>query len=158
MATTTRSTGGRNTGTRKTAARAGTRRSTTSAPPKAARGAKARANAAPRDSHGRFKPDHHVRNAAFGATAALGAVAAGVAAAFKFGLLDRFLPRGEGHDAEDLLIDSGDAADAGNRPTARAPAAFRPDMDAPMSAAEKEALRPPKGTRARADEGSIVPA
>lgn len=153
MATPTRSTGGR-----KTATRTATRRTAAKAPAKAPRGAKARAQAAPRKSDGRFKADHHVRNAAFGATAALGAVAAGVAAAFRFGLLDRFLPRGEGHDAGDLLIDGGDAADASERPAGRAPAAFRPDMDAPMSAAEKEALRPPKGTRARADVEPIVPA
>ena len=128
--------------TRKTAARK-------TAASKAPRGAKARAKVAPRTSDGRFKADHHVRNAAFGATAALGAVAAGVAAAFKFGLLDRFLPSREGHDAEDLLIDAA--------PADRAPVAFRPDMTAPMSAAEKEALRPPKGTRARVDEETIVP-
>lgn len=116
----------------------------------APRGAKARAKAAPRASNGRFKPDHHVRNAAFGATAALGAVAAGVAAAFKFGLLDRFLPSGEGHSAEDLLIDAA--------PEDRAPVAFRPDIDAPMTAAEKEALRPPKGIRVRDEDETTVPA
>ena len=121
----------------------------------APRGAKARAKAAPRASNGRFKPDHHVRNAAFGATAALGAVAAGVAAAFKFGLLDRFLPSSEGHSAEDLLID---AAPPLQSPGDRAPVAFRPDIDAPMTAAEKEALRPPKGIRVRDEDETTVPA
>ena len=94
--------------------------------------------AAKRDGEGRFKADHHVRNAAVGGAVLVGAVAAGVAAAFKFGLLDRILPAGEGHGAEDLLLDDHPDADH------RAPAAFRPDMDAPMSKAEREALRPAK--------------
>lgn len=42
----------------------------------------------------------------------------------------------EGHVPDDLL---GDARPA---PEDRAPAAFRPDMTAPMTAAEREALRP----------------
>ncbi len=44
----------------------------------------------------------------------------------------------DGHAAPDL--------DADARPTAkaRAPKAFRPDMDAPMTKAEREALRPAK--------------
>lgn len=131
----------RKTATRKPAARK-------SAAP---RGAKTRATAASRDSHGRFKPDHHVRNAAFGATALVGAVAAGVAAAFKFGLLDRFLPAQEGHSAEDLLIDEDTRPDQ----LRRAPEAFRPNIDAPMTAAEREALRPPRGDAVRADAGEI---
>ena len=44
---------------------------------------------------------------------------------------------GDGHAAPDLAAD----AQPGRRP----PAAFRPDMDAPMSAAEREALRPAAG-------------
>lgn len=43
----------------------------------------------------------------------------------------------EGHAAPDL------AADA--EPGVRAPAAFRPDIDAPMTPAEREALRPATG-------------
>ena len=89
-----------------------------------------------RGSDGRFKTDHHVRNAAVGTAAAIGVAAAGVAAAFRFGLLDRFLPAGDGHSAEDLLLDSHPGPDH------RAPEAFRPDMDAPMSKSEREALRP----------------
>lgn len=104
-----------------------------------------------RDGEGRFKPDHHVRNAAFSATALVGAVAAGVAAAFKFGLLDRFLPKSEGHGAEDLRLDERPGPDH------RAPVAFRPDMTAPMSAAEKEALRPAPGRRVNTDAGTIEP-
>ena len=66
----------------------------------------------------------------------LGAVAAGfVAAAISLGR--RRPDAQEGHAAPDL------AADAA--PTARAPVAFRPDMDAPMTAAEREALRPAPG-------------
>lgn len=115
----------------------------------------------PRDSHGRFKTDHHVRNAAVGAAVTVGAVAAGIAAAFRLGLLDRLLPAGEGHGAEDLLIaDDADAEDADRRPGAehRAPVAFRPDMDAPMTAAEREALRPATGHAPgfAADRGTSV--
>ena len=43
----------------------------------------------------------------------------------------------EGHTAPDLTAD----ADPGQR----APEAFRPDMDAPMTPAEREALRPATG-------------
>lgn len=43
----------------------------------------------------------------------------------------------EGHAAPDLTADAA--------PGERAPAAFRPDMDAPMTAAEREALRPAAG-------------
>ena len=45
----------------------------------------------------------------------------------------------EGHAAPDLTA----GADLG--PDHRAPEAFRPDMDAPMTAAEREALRPATG-------------
>jgi hypothetical protein len=89
-----------------------------------------------RDSHGRFKADHTARNAAIGVAAGLGAVAAGVAAAFRFGLLDSLLPAAGEHTAPDLALD---AAPAG---TNRAPAAFRPDPTAPVPAGEREALRP----------------
>ena len=78
------------------------------------------AKAPKRDSNGRFKADHHIRNAAVGGAVLVGAVAAGVAAAFKFGLLDRMLPAGEGHGAEDLLLDDHPDADH------RAPAAVPP--------------------------------
>ena len=100
-------------------------------------------NTPARTSRGRFKPDHNARNAAVGVTALLGVAAAGLAAAFRFGFLDRFLPAKVGHAAPDLALDlPRPGADA------RAPAAFRPDMAAPMTAAEKEALRPPAGQAA----------
>lgn len=70
---------------------------------------------------------------------ALAAVTAGVAAVAAAAVsLGRRRPGDrEGHPAPDL------AADA--VPGERAPPAFRPDMDAPMTAAEREALRPPTG-------------
>lgn len=102
-------------------------------------------NTPERDRNGRFKADHHVRNAAVGGAVVVGAVAAGVAAAFKFGLLDRLLPAGEGHTAEDLLLEGDDVhGNDARTPAGRKRAApdFRPDMDAPLSKADKEALRP----------------
>lgn len=57
----------------------------------------------------------------------------------------------EGHAAPDL------AADAA--PGERAPEAFRPDMDAPMTAAEREALRPATGpSPTLVDAGTSLPA
>lgn len=57
---------------------------------------------------------------------------------------------GEGHVPTDL----GAGSDFG--PAHRAPEAFRPDMDAPMTAAEREALRPVTGPAPSlvADQGS----
>lgn len=147
-----------------TGARRSAGRSTAQRTGKAANKGAARRAKPERDSEGRFKTDHHARNAAVGAAVTVGAVAAGIAAAFKFGLLDRLLPAGEGHGAEDLLIEDADdnqpALRAGkSRGAGRAPAAFRPDMGAPMSKAEKDALRPAKGQRAAdlagADNGSV---
>ena len=113
-----------------------------------------------RDSHGRFKPDHSTRNTAIGVAAAVGAVAAGVAAAFRFGLVDRLRAGAEGHAAEDLLIAAGEDAETAERPAAdqRAPADFRPDIDAPMTAADREALRPATGHAPgfAADRGTTV--
>lgn len=43
---------------------------------------------------------------------------------------------GEGHESADLTGDTRPG------PRDRAPVAFRPDIDAPMTAAEREALRP----------------
>ena len=44
-------------------------------------------------------------------------------------------------------------------PGERAPAAFRPDMDAPMSEAEREALRPAVGpSPTLVDAGTSLPA
>lgn len=59
---------------------------------------------------------------------------------------------GEGHAAPDL------AAGADLGPAHRAPSAFRPDMDAPMTAAEREALRPATGLSLSlvSDEGGSV--
>lgn len=90
-----------------------------------------------RDSHGRFKADHHKRNIAIGATTAVGAVAGLVGAALRFGLLDRLFPHSEGHPAPDLAEDQ-------PRPdgSARAPYDFRPDATAAVPPSEREALRP----------------
>lgn len=91
----------------------------------------------PRDSHGRFKADHRTRNIAIGTATAIGAVASAVGAALHFGLFDRWLGQREGHEAPDLALGA-------ERPD-RAPDAFRPEGDAPVGAADREALRP--GTR-----------
>lgn len=58
----------------------------------------------------------------------------------------------EGHAAPDL------AAGGDLGPDHRAPEAFRPDMDAPMTAAEREALRPATGPSPSlvSDEGGSV--
>lgn len=93
-----------------------------------------------RDSHGRFKPDHTARNRAIGGATVIGLAAAAVGAALRFGLLDRFFPAKEGHDAPDLALDR-----ARPGPGDRAPDAFRPDPDAPVPADKREALRPPTG-------------
>ncbi|MGN6622117.1 MAG: hypothetical protein ACTHKR_13790 [Sphingomonas sp.] len=90
-----------------------------------------------RDSHGRFKADHHKRNLAIGAATTVGAVAGLVGAALRFGLLDRLFPAHEGHAAPDL-------AEGQPRPdgSARAPYDFRPDPTAAVPSSEREALRP----------------
>ncbi|TPG21027.1 hypothetical protein EAH79_07370 [Sphingomonas koreensis] len=90
-----------------------------------------------RDSHGRFKADHHKRNIAIGATTAVGAVAGLVGAALRFGLLDRLFPHSEGHAAPDLAEDQPhpDGSE-------RAPYDFRPDATAAVTPDEREALRP----------------
>jgi hypothetical protein len=98
-----------------------------------------------RDSHGRFKADHRKRNAAFGAAAAIGLGAAAVGAAIRYGLLDRFFPHDEGHEAPDL-----EGAEHPG-PDDRAPPAFRPDPTATPTAAERDALRPPPGFEVGAD-------
>lgn len=65
----------------------------------------------------------------------------------------RSAPTGdEGHAAPDLAADS----DLG--PDHRAPAAFRPDMDAPMTAAEREALRPATTAPSLVGESTSGPA
>lgn len=89
-----------------------------------------------RDSHGRFKADHSKRNVAIGAATAIGAVATALASALHFGLFDRFLGERDGHAAPDL------APGATDRPV---PDHFRPAGDAPVPAADREALRPPPG-------------
>lgn len=73
-------------------------------------------------------------------TLSIGAALVGVGAAVSgvFAWL-RLRADPEGHDAPDL---TGDRHPDGSE---RAPAAFRPDIDAPMTAAEREALRPPEG-------------
>ncbi|MBN8808646.1 MAG: hypothetical protein J0I47_10510 [Sphingomonas sp.] len=93
-----------------------------------------------RDSHGRFVTDHHARNRAIGAAAVVGLGAAAVGAALRYGLLDRFFPAAEGHEAPDLALDQPHP-----EPGDRVPPAFRPDPTATPTAAEREALRPPPG-------------
>ena len=84
----------------------------------------------------------------------LGAFAAGAAAltagAVALALNKRGQEGDEGHTAPDL------AADA--TPGQRAPEAFRPDIDVPMTPAEREALRPATGPAPSlvADEGGSV--
>lgn len=89
-----------------------------------------------RDSHGRFKADHHQRNIAIGAATAIGAIATGLASAIHFGLFDRLFPEKDGHRAPDL------EGDTHPGPRDRAPDHFRPDPTAPVSASDREALRP----------------
>lgn len=80
-------------------------------------------------------------NRALSAGAALLAIGAGIA-----GFLARrqiaawALPGSVEHDAPDLALDKPRPGTAG-----RAPVDFRPDIDAPMSAADREALRPATG-------------
>lgn len=96
-----------------------------------------------RDSHGRFKADHHSRNRAIGLVSVVGALASAAGAALHFGLLDRFLPssaEGAGHDVPDLALDAPLPGSAG-----RAPIDFRPDPTAPVLASERESLRPATG-------------
>ena len=57
----------------------------------------------------------------------------------------------EGHAAPDL------ARDTRPQPQDRAPVAFRPDMDAPMTAAEREALRPAAGPAPSIVAGGFLP-
>ncbi len=104
-----------------------------------------------RDSHGRFKADHTQRNIAIGAATAIGAIATGLASALHFGLFDRFMREKDGHAAPDL--------EGGSRPTPedRAPEHFRPDPTAPVSAADRDALRPATGPAPgfAADRGGV---
>jgi hypothetical protein len=92
-----------------------------------------------RDSHGRFKADHHVRNSTIGA-ALIGAAALAIGAMFR-GRIKNALNAGSAeHYATDLSFD---AAPPGKN---RAPEAFRPDPTAAVPASEREALRPPSGS------------
>ncbi|HTG39436.1 hypothetical protein [Sphingomonas sp.] len=77
------------------------------------------------------------RNAVLAAGAGIAVAAAGIAA---LGWAMRRRAPEEGHAAPDLPRD-------GSRPDAdrRAPVDFRPDPTAPVSAAEREALRPATG-------------
>lgn len=106
-----------------------------------------------RDSHGRFKADHRTRNIAIGTATAIGAVASAAGAALHFGLFDRWLGRGEGHEAPDLA--------PGATGFDRAPVAFRPEGDAPVGAAYREALRPatrpvPRPTDLRSEPATLA--
>jgi hypothetical protein len=91
-----------------------------------------------RDSHGRFKADHHIRNRTIGA-ALIGAAALAIGTLFRGRIRAALSPAGAEHEAPDLSLD---AAQPG---TSRAPDAFRPDPSAPVSASEREGLRPPIG-------------
>ncbi|THD36377.1 MAG: hypothetical protein E7773_07645 [Sphingomonas sp.] len=93
-----------------------------------------------RDKNGRFKADHTSRNRAIGIASIVGLGAAAVGAALRFGLLDRFFPAIEGHDAPDLALDQPHPG-----PGDRAPEAFRPDPTAVPTDAERESLRVPDG-------------
>lgn len=95
-----------------------------------------------RGNNGRFKPrakaNTQSRTTAIGVAAGLGAIAAGVAAALRFGLFDRLRPAATAeHPAPDLALDKPHPG-----PADRAPEAFRPDPTAPVTAAEREAFRP----------------
>lgn len=92
-----------------------------------------------RDSHGRFAPDHRLRNRSIAAGAVL-AAGAGLAAALWQGWVK--MPRGpwsgamEGHEAPDLALD------APKPGTDRAPEAFRPDPEAIPTDADRAGLQP----------------
>jgi hypothetical protein len=92
-----------------------------------------------RDSHGRYKADQNQRAVVIGAATAIGAIATGVASAIHFGLFDRFFAPKDGHAVPDL------EGDTHPGPNDRAPEHFRPDPTAPVSAADREALRPATG-------------
>lgn len=77
------------------------------------------------------KTSYTSRNLTMGA-AALSAVALAIGAAFRFGRRART----QGHTAPDLALDAPVPG------TERAPEAFRPDLTAPVSASERDALRP----------------
>lgn len=91
-------------------------------------------------------PDRRLGPLSIGA--AVVGVAAAVAGALAW-LKSRATPA-EGHAAPDLLGEDRPGPDD------RAPEAFRPDMDAPMTAAEREALRPATGPAPSLVAGSTV--
>lgn len=91
-----------------------------------------------RDSHGRFKADHHFRNRTIGA-ALIGAAALAIGTLFRGRIKEVLNPANAEHEASDLSLD---AAPPG---TNRAPDAFRPDPTASVPASEREGLRPATG-------------
>lgn len=92
----------------------------------------------------RTASESSTRRTAAIAVTAIGGLAAGVAAALKLGWLDRFfVAPGDSGGAEHAAPDL--APDAPTPGTTRAPEAFRPDPTAPLSAADREALRPATG-------------
>lgn len=101
-----------------------------------------------RDSHGRFKADHHRRNLAIGTATAVGAVASAIGAALHFGLFDRLLAGGTGSDGHPVPDLEGDRHPG---PADRAPEHFRPDPTAAVPAADREALRPAPPLESAAD-------
>ena len=93
------------------------------------------------------------RKAAWSIGAVALAAGAGLLAFFTRGRIGALLgDKAEGHVPTDLLDPKRNADD-------RAIADFRPDMDAPMTAAEREALRPATGPAPSlsADRGSTIP-
>ena len=97
------------------------------------------------------KADHSQRNIAIAVATGLGALATGLASALHFGLFDRLFGPSDGHAAPDL------EGDAHPGPDQRAPDHFRPDPTAPVSAADRESLRPATGPAPgfAADRGGV---
>lgn len=88
--------------------------------------------------HKKQKPKSRQAGVSTLRTVALGA--AGIAVGLFGVLLARRKAPGEGHAAPDLALDKPRAG-----PDDRAPEAFRPDPTAPVTAADREALRPATG-------------
>jgi hypothetical protein len=105
----------------------------------------------PRPAPRPAKADHSQRNTAIAVATTLGAVATGLASALHFGLFDRFFGPSDGHAVPDL------EGDKHPGPNDRAVEHFRPDPTAPVSAADREALRPATGPAPgfAADRGGV---
>lgn len=89
----------------------------------------------------RAKTERTGSSAAIGIVAAAAAIAGGLVAAFRFGVFNRAIAGGSKTSAEHAAPEL--AADRPHPgPEDRASPAFRPDPTAPVTAAEREALRP----------------